>query len=159
MGLSYECKVCLSERKKGRDRRKERWSNLTPEGKEKAIARQFKYNRSIKGRAVFLASAYRQIDKAKGQVCDIDYRYMLKHVFTGKCVYCGTTEQLGCDRLNNALGHTKANTVPACRDCNIMRGDRFTHEEMLVIGIAVAAVKAARPTGNLPMVVANEAHL
>jgi hypothetical protein len=42
------------------------------------------------------------------------------------------------------LPHIKANVVPCCPDCNIARSNNFTHEEMLIIGRAVAKVKSAR---------------
>ena len=142
-GLSYECKACHRERRKGRDRRKERWSKLTPEQRAKRLERQRRYGRTPKGRAIFLMKAYQQIDRKRGRVCDIDKEFMLG-VFAKPCVYCGTTEQIGCDRIDNARGHTRDNIVSACADCNIMRGDRFTHSEMLQIGRAVALVKAAR---------------
>ena len=144
LGLAYECRACMSARKIGKDRRTERWANLTDAQRALVKARHYKYNRSIKGRACFLASAYRQIDADKGMVCDITHKYMLCHIFTQSCVYCGVTDGLGCDRLDNSRGHTMDNVVPACGDCNIMRGDRFTHEEMLIIGKSVAHVRSLR---------------
>lgn len=144
LGLAYECRSCHSERKHGRDRRKERWGNLTDEQRAKRIERMRRWAATPKGRALFLVKAYQRIDKAKGHECNVTTAYLLDHIFTRFCVYCGTTEQLGCDRVDNSKGHTVDNVVPACADCNIMRGDRFSHQEMLVIGQAVSAVRHAR---------------
>lgn len=143
-GLSYECRACHSARKKGRDRRPERWSRLTPEQRARRMATTRRYAKTPKGRALFLKKAYEAIDKRKGHDNDIDQVFLLTVVFPGSCCYCGTREQLGCDRVDNSRGHTRDNVVVACADCNIMRGDRFSHDEMLVIGHAIAQVRAAR---------------
>ena len=145
-GLSYECKNCLSLRKKGKDRRRERWSNMSDEQKNKAKERSKRYEQTDKGRAIGLAKAYRTIDKNKGHENNVTQKYILDFIFNATCVYCGTKERLGCDRINNSIGHTIDNCVPSCGDCNIMRGDRFTHEEMLIIGKAVAHVRSMRGT-------------
>lgn len=142
MGLSYECKTCHSARKKGRVRH-DKYSRMTREQKDRKLAWQRNYGRTHKGRSIFLLKAYQAIDKKKGQICDLDQPFIVA-TFDSPCVYCGTTEQIGCDRVDNTKGHTKANVVPACGCCNVMRGDRFTHEEMKVIGRAVRRVRAAR---------------
>lgn len=102
-----------------------------------------------------MLSAYQRMDRKRGFVCDIDQAFMLT-IFSQPCIYCGCSEQIGCDRIDNSLGHTRDNIVPACADCNIMRGDRFTHGEMIRIGQTVALVKAER--GNDPSKARNEDH-
>lgn len=141
-GVSYECRPCHRTRKIGRDRRTERWSNLTPEQRLKRQAATVKWGRTPRGRATFLRKAYQRIDD-----CDMTALEILAMI--GKpCVYCGsTTDNRGLDRIDNSLPHIKGNVQTACGDCNIMRGDRFTVEEMMVIGAAVAMVKAARRQG------------
>ena len=63
------------------------------------------------------------------------------------CFYClfplmpsGT----GLDRIDNKHGYHLSNVVSACADCNIARNDRFTLEEMQVIGLAIREVKLER---------------
>lgn len=139
LGLAYECRPCHSERKKGRDRRKDRWSNMTDEQRKKASARNLKYGRTVKGRACFLRARYSQIDS-----CNLTTEEVVD-IIKQPCSYCGTViENRGLDRIDNNKGHDKGNVVAACRDCNVMRADNFTHEEMFVIGEAVKKVKAAR---------------
>lgn len=145
-GLSYECKTCLSLRKKGKDRRTERWKNLNDDQKQKVRERQKRYAKTDKGRAISLSKAYKKIDKNKNHQNDIGQEYLLNVIFLSSCVYCGSTEKLGCDRVDNSIGHTIANCVPACGDCNIMRGDRFTYQEMLIIGKTIAHVRELRGT-------------
>lgn len=139
LGLSYECKSCHRERRKGRDRRRERWSALTPEQKELRKARMKRWNQTQRGRATHLRKAYQRID-----ACDLTAEEILEYIIQ-PCVYCGTTSaNRGLDRIDNALPHIKGNVQTACGDCNIMRGNRFTVSEMMVIGEAVARIRAAR---------------
>lgn len=139
LGLSYECKECHRARKKGRDRRKERWSALTPEQKILRQARMRRWSRTQRGRATHLRKAYQRIDK-----CDLTAEEILVFI-EQPCVYCGTTTvNRGLDRIDNSKPHVKGNVQTACKDCNIMRGDRFTVEEMMLIGRTVAEIRAAR---------------
>lgn len=145
LGLSYECKACLSLRKKGRDRRTERWANLTPEQKKKTRARQIRYNRTDKGRAIFLRKAYQRID-----ACDLSTEEVLA-LITQPCVHCGTTESpRGLDRIDNALPHIKGNVAPACAPCNFARGDRFSFAEMKKIGVVIRQIMLDRLSGQAP---------
>lgn len=126
-------------RKKGRDRRKERWSALTPEQKELRKARMARWSRTQRGRATYLRKAYQRID-----ACDLTADEILAYIVQ-PCVYCGTvTENRGLDRIDNSQPHIKGNVQTACTDCNVMRGDRFTVSEMLLIGQAVARIRATR---------------
>lgn len=139
LGLSYECKRCHSERKKGRDRRKERWSELTPEQKALRMARMKRWGQTQRGRATHLRKAYQRIDD-----CDLTAEEILAYIIQ-PCVYCGTVSiNRGLDRIDNSMPHVKGNVQTACTDCNIMRGDRFTVSEMMLIGEAVARIRAAR---------------
>lgn len=142
-GLSYACKPCTNERKRGT--RKDRFSLLSDEQRQSLYARQRRYYKTSKGRAAILASVYRKIDKNKGQECDVDAQFLQDEILGKPCAYCGDTkEEIGCDRIDNQLGHTKANVVPCCRTCNVARMDNFTHDEMKVVGRAIAEVKASR---------------
>lgn len=66
------------------------------------------------------------------------------------CDYCGCENNvkagIGLDRLDNTRGYDLDNVVSCCIECNIARGDRFTPEEMKVIGAAIASVKLSRAT-------------
>jgi hypothetical protein len=37
------------------------------------------------------------------------------------CKYCGSTNRIGIDRLNNTEGYTLENAVPCCVKCNMMK--------------------------------------
>lgn len=42
------------------------------------------------------------------------------------------------DRKNNNEGYDLENVVPCCTRCNYMKGNKFTHEEFIVIGKALS---------------------
>lgn len=141
LGLSYECRGCHSVRKKGRDRRSERWANMTPEQKANRRAITQKYAKTLKGRACFLRKAYERID-----ACDLSTDEIAA-IISEPCVHCGTTEQpRGLDRIDNSKPHVKGNVAPSCAPCNFARGDRFTFEEMQRIGATIRAVFQDRKT-------------
>jgi len=139
LGLSYECKGCHRARKKGRDRRKERWRTLSPEQKELRRQRMLRWSRTQRGRATHLRKAYQRID-----ACDLTAEEILTYIVQ-PCVYCGTTaENRGLDRIDNRKPHIKGNVHTACGECNIMRGNRFTVDEMKLVGAVVARIRTAR---------------
>lgn len=144
LGLAYECRECHRERKKGRDRRKERWANMTPEQRAKAQARNSRYSKTTKGRAVFLRKAYQRVD-----ACDLstdEVREMIEQ----PCVYCGTeSEPRGLDRIDNSKPHVRGNVRPACAPCNFARGDRFTAAEMERIGAVIRSILRDRKNAEV----------
>jgi hypothetical protein len=138
-GLSYDCRECHRARKKGRDRRKERYSNLSPEQKVLARERQRRYDKTPKGRAILLRNAYARID-----CCDFTTDELATYLLQ-PCVHCGTTDlPRGLDRIDNNRGHTKDNVAPSCAPCNLARANRFTFDEMKVIGATIRKVLADR---------------
>lgn len=38
-----------------------------------------------------------------------------------ECLYCGSNEKIGIDRLNNNKGYIENNCVPCCQTCNYMK--------------------------------------
>lgn len=138
-GLAYECRECHRARKLGRDRRKERWSNMTDEQREKATERNKKYVKTPKGRAIMLRKAYSRIDE-----CDFTTDELME-ILANPCVHCGTVDYpRGLDRIDNNLGHVKGNVAPSCAACNFARGNRFSFEEMKEIGRTIRKVLSDR---------------
>ena len=89
---------------------------------------------ALRNKVSKMLSAYRCTDKKKGLMCDITFDQMLDIVKTKKCAYCGCTDNIGLDRIDNSKGHTIDNVVPCCYMCNVVRNNLFSHEEMLKIG-------------------------
>ena len=95
-----------------------------------------------------MLSSYKCEDKKHGREFDITREFMYDVVYNQKCTYCGDTENLGLDRIDNTKGHTLDNVVPCCYECNIARGNNFTYEEMLEIGKTIRLIKERRKNGN-----------
>lgn len=107
-----------------------------------------------------LIRSYRFSDKKKGFKCDLTVEW-LKHNITSKpCIYCNSTIQIGCDRINNSIGHTIDNVIPCCKVCNFIRSNQLSHEEMLILKPGLIKIMSLRnnvsneessgPIGKLP---------
>lgn len=104
-----------------------------------------KNNPTDRVKASKMISSYKRKDyKNQTSICDIDIDWMINNIMTKPCVYCGDTNRVGCDRIDNSKGHTKDNVVPCCFDCNCARNNNFSHEEMFIIGKTIAEIKELR---------------
>jgi hypothetical protein len=83
-------------------------------------------------------------DKKRNLNCDLTKEWLRENITSKSCVYCGDIEKIGCDRIDNSKGHTKDNVMPCCLSCNRARGDEFSIEEMLKIGIVIRQIKKDR---------------
>lgn len=128
--------------------------NYTPKevlfGKERKI--KCTHEKSHEVRTLRMLGAYKLTDKKKGLVCNITIEDMRDIISTG-CVYCGDTNRVGLDRIDNSKGHTIDNVVPACYECNVARNNNFSHEEMLVLGKTIKTIKESRNEHNTPKTV------
>ena len=87
----------------------------------------------------------RRSDKVKGRANDLDRDFIRDTIAKG-CTYCGdSSSQMTLDRIDNSLGHIKANVVSACIRCNYFRRDLPYAAWLLV----VPAIRKARETGLL----------
>jgi hypothetical protein len=74
----------------------------------------------------------RRSDKKKGLENDLTKEFIAEQIDKG-CSYCGETElRMTLDRVDNGLGHTMDNVVPACIRCNYVRGN-MPHEAWLCL--------------------------
>ena len=92
---------------------------------------------------------HRSMSSGIESMCDYTPSEFRLKLINSRCTYCWEEdwEKLGLDRLNNSLGHTKANTVVACTSCNQMRG--HTHEDigfkyMKIVGGAITLLRTLR---------------
>ena len=92
-----------------------------------------------------MISSYRCKDrKSSLELCDIDIDWMIENIISKPCIYCGDTNNVGCDRIDNNKGHLKENVVPCCVDCNVARSNHFSFEEMKILGQTIKQIKEAR---------------
>jgi len=99
---------------------------------------------AVRSKASKMIASYRCSDKKKNVDCDLTIDFMVNKIFTSNCVYCGTSNNIGCDRIDNTKGHTINNVMPACYECNVIRRNEFTIEEMKKIGKVIAEIKLNR---------------
>jgi hypothetical protein len=138
LGFEYKCKECYKLRKqKPRGKRV-----LTEEQKERKRELQKIYQKTIKYKALSLKCAYEKFDRSKNYFFDLT-QDDLREALNSNCTYCGFPAT-GMDRIDNNLGHTKENCIPACMHCNVARMDNFSHEEMFIIGEAIRKVRLLR---------------
>ena len=78
---------------------------------------------------------YKRSDKKKNRICDLTIEWVKENITSKKCIYCGDTKNIGCDRIDNNKGHTKDNVQPCCKNCNYIRNTYFSVEEMKLIGL------------------------
>lgn len=71
-------------------------------------------------------------DRKRGLANDLDHAFVLDLISRG-CHHCGETRILmTLDRIDNDIGHVRANVVPACVRCNFLRRD-MPHAAWLVV--------------------------
>lgn len=138
----YICKAC--DRKK----KKERYLMNREAYLNQASARYKSADHSYgtKQWAIVTRAGLKHFDKKKNKypVCDLKNDDLLS-IIKNPCVYCGDSiDRIGVDRIDNEIGHIKTNLVPSCYSCNSVRMDHWTHEEMKVLGKAIAEIKARR---------------
>lgn len=91
-----------------------------------------------------MIASYKCTDKRKGLQTDITKDWVLENIIRKVCSYCGSDKNVGCDRIDNKVGHLMSNIIPCCRDCNAIRGNLFTVDEMKLIGKTLKVIYAKR---------------
>ena len=95
----------------------------------------------LRDKASKMCSSYKIKDKKRRFEFDLNIEWIIENILFKNCSYCGTTEFVGCDRIDNDKGHTKDNVVPCCVKCNTVRGNNFTFDEMKILGKTIAKIK------------------
>ena len=98
----------------------------------------------LKKKASKMLSSYKLKDWKKDLQFNLDREWFIENILKSKCIYCGDTNNLGCDRIDNNKGHTYDNVVPCCYTCNIARGNNFSFEEMKILGKTIKEIKENR---------------
>lgn len=139
--LSKTCRKC--EYQKGKDKHARNMKNPDFAETRRKRCRDWRNN----NRSKVALKNYQSIDKKKGLTCTMTIDDV-EELQSMQCHYCGDTERVGADRINNSLAHTRDNCLPCCPDCNICRSNTFSVDEMMVIGSAIRLVKKSRNSTN-----------
>jgi hypothetical protein len=136
----------LTRTKKWYKENKDRHAKTQKKWNSMHIKEQIEYRKEYhkENKEKYLVSNYANKDKKKGLSCNLTENWLKKNITSKPCFYCGDTENIGCDRIDNSKGHIKINVVPCCPQCNMARGNFFTTEEMLLIGATIKIIKAHR---------------
>lgn len=140
--LQSSCKKCEAAR--GR----KAYDLMSEEGKRVVRARQSlnqKRLRAAGGKVgAFILMDSRKADRRAKRANDLD-RPFIEATIKGGCLYCGETDlRMTLDRIDNTLGHTKSNVVPACIRCNYTRKD-MPHAAWLIVA---EGMRKAREAGE-----------
>lgn len=98
----------------------------------------------MRDKANKLKYRYNDYDKNKfGIKNDLDSDWILKHIIQCSCTYCGEKDwnKLGCDRIDNSKPHNKDNVLCSCGRCNVLRGNRFSVDDMKEIGEVIKRIE------------------
>ncbi len=90
----------------------------------------------VRDKASRMISAYKCKDKKRNwPICaELTIEWMIENILKKACTYCGSTQFVGADRIDNAKPHHVGNMIPCCVRCNTVRGAHFTYEQMLKVG-------------------------
>jgi hypothetical protein len=89
---------------------------------------------------------YKREDKKKNREFNLTETWINLNILSKQCTYCGSTENIGCDRIDNTKGHLITNCIPCCALCNITRQDNFSVEEMKKLGVIIKTIIISRNT-------------
>lgn len=95
-----------------------------------------------------MISSYRSRDKKRGRESNLDNEWFKENIISKSCTYCQTKLNIGCDRIDNSKGHTKDNVLPSCYNCNVVRQNIFTVEEMKILGKTIKKIIKGRLLTN-----------
>lgn len=88
----------------------------------KEYYKQYKkeWQQTPKGRANCLLQAYKRNDQKYGRENNLTAHWIVERIFSQPCHYCGESDwkKIGCDRIDNTIGHIKSNVVSCCYKCN-----------------------------------------
>jgi hypothetical protein len=135
-----QCNACRQKVTNGSFKRR-RQTNMVIRDKDNARKRSYRQDPSKRAR--FILEDSKKEDKKKDRENDLILEFIVNTISKG-CSYCGENQIKIClDRIDNSIGHTQDNVVPACIRCNSIRGS-MPYEAWLYI---VPSVKEARING------------
>ncbi len=116
-----KCSIARTMRRKAEN--PEYYDELRVRSERKKAERQRVERESDLRREHYIVMDCRKSDRKVGFENDLDKPFV-KNLISEGCAYCGDRKtRMSLDRMDNSLGHTKANVVPSCVRCNLTRGN------------------------------------
>jgi hypothetical protein len=84
--------------------------------------------------------------KRKGIEWQID-EDTFSRLISQQCHYCGGElgiSGVGLDRKEPKGGYVFSNVVSCCRQCNIVKNDHFSYEEMMLLSLVLTKIRIAK---------------
>lgn len=109
-------------------------------------------NRTPKGRHIRVTRLLR-VEKVPSTDPLWSFNYYFEIIRDNKCHYCGgmlAPTGHALDRMINDNSHTSYNVVPCCWDCNTVKANRFSYEEMMLLSPALKKIYEIHGTKELP---------
>ena len=120
--------------------------------------RMRKYRRTAHGRATVLIHSRSAKQRRAQRFATIKQRSKLQgwlehltkaefyRLFDQPCFYCGGAFGVttGLDRTNNTKGYILNNVVQCCKECNTIKSNKFSKDEMLAIVKLVLTMRAGQ---------------
>jgi hypothetical protein len=88
-----------------------------------------------------ICSRYRRSDFNSKREFNLTPDWVDVNIVGKPCHYCGALDNVACDRVDNSKGHSNDNCIPCCSDCNSIRSNRFTVEQMEKIAVFLKTLK------------------
>lgn len=103
----------------------------------------YKFRAAKKGyEFVLTKEQFKEITSQNCHYCGCEPKHKVDRPLNGKPTrYNGDYIYNGIDRKDNLKGYILENSIPCCKNCNSMKGDFLTYDEMK---IAIAAVLKLR---------------
>lgn len=113
--------------------------------REEILKKLKRYSQTIKGRFV----AGKSIAKKRNMEWELSFEQYKLLIENSKCHYCPNqlaSTGYGLDRIDNRLGYTFNNVVPCCGQCNMLRSNLITQQELVKV---IELLKNIRNTDNI----------
>jgi hypothetical protein len=125
---SPHCRSCMNKasrkraiKRHGKNRSPAQKRNRAKKRKVLAQARRDQVRGPIVAKLIIYQSRFR--DKSNGLETDLT-RSFVEKLISGPCHYCGEMQlKMTLDRIDNDVGHTVLNVLPACIRCNVVRNN------------------------------------
>lgn len=99
-----------------------------------------------------LYNSFRRAAAYEHKSVEFSFEDFLAFTIQATCHYCGKEISwrpygggpYNLDRKDNSLGYSRENCVVCCGDCNKLKGNRFSYEEMLELVPALHSIQEKR---------------
>jgi hypothetical protein len=144
-GFASKCKACRNDYA--------RYWRRTPKGAIRQKQSQRKLSESgYYKKVVYSINARFSRAKARASIVGLSWSIdfsAYEQLVSLPCAYCDLSLNqkfgYGLDRLNNDLGYDPNNVAPCCSECNRIRSDKYTPEEMKkIFGPAVRQMRLTK---------------